>query len=372
MSAATDATSETPMHTVPPAGVTRTRPFFWSVRRELWENHAIWIAPLVVAAIVIFGFSVGLFTPHSLTNVNRTSMVSHAKTVNGVVVSKTVSREGGGFAISANADADATAQADPAEASKEPVAKVAKPTVMTPAQRLQIAVLPYDFLAVAMLVTMFLVAVFYCLGAMHNERRDRSILFWKSLPVPDLTTVLAKATIPMAVLPLVTVVLTLATQLVMLLLNSAEWTSHSRDLAALWSRIPLGEMSVVLLYGTITLTLWWAPVYAWLLLVSVWARRAPFLWAVLPPLGLALAEKLAFNTTNVASMLSSRIMGTYEDAFVVPAKGAFRTPGAIATITISQIDAGKFLSTPGLWIGLIVAAGLVVATIWLRRNREPL
>ena len=54
MSAATDATSETPMHTVPPAAATKTRPFFWSVRRELWENHAIWIAPLVVAAIVIF------------------------------------------------------------------------------------------------------------------------------------------------------------------------------------------------------------------------------------------------------------------------------------------------------------------------------
>ncbi len=369
MSAWTDVTSETPNQTVP---ATRTRPFFWSVRRELWENHAIWVAPLVVAAIVIFGFSVGLFTPHSLTTVDRTTVVSQSKTVNGVVVSKTVRRGGGEFVISAGPDADTMTQADPAPGANEAVARVAKPAVMTQAQRLQMAVLPYDFVALAMIVTMFLVAVFYCLGAMHNERRDRSILFWKSLPVPDLITVLAKASIPMAVLPAVTIGVTLATQLVMLMLNAAEWMGHGREHTALWPRIPLGEMSVVLVYGMVTLTLWWAPVYAWLLLVSVWARRAPFLWALLPPLGLALAEKLAFNTTNVISALSSRIMGSYEDAFVVPAKSAVRTPDTIATITISQIDAGKFLTTPGLWTGLIVAAGLGAAIIWLRRNREPL
>jgi ABC-2 type transport system permease protein len=157
----------------------------------------------------------------------------------------------------------------------------------------------------------------------------------------------------------------------MLGLNSIEWATHGRDLAALWARVPLAEMSVVLLYWTFTLVLWWAPVYGWLLLVSVWARRAPFLWAVLPPLGLALCEKLAFNTNHVLNVILTRLAGTYEEAFAVN-KGAVQTSNGIPTLGLEQIDPGKFLATPGLWIGLILAAAFVVATVWLRRNREPL
>ena len=59
--------------------------------------------------------------------------------------------------------------------------------------------------------------MFYCLDALYGERRDRSILFWKSLPVSDLTTVLSKASIPIVVLPLLTFAVTVATQLIMLL-----------------------------------------------------------------------------------------------------------------------------------------------------------
>ena len=67
----------------------------------------------------------------------------------------------------------------------------------------------------------FVVGVFYCLDALHGERRDRSILFWKSLPVSDLTTVLSKASIPLVILPLITFAIVIATQLIMLLLSSA-------------------------------------------------------------------------------------------------------------------------------------------------------
>ncbi len=61
---------------------------------------------------------------------------------------------------------------------------------------------PYTFAAGCIMATAFIVGVFYCLDALHGERRDRSILFWKSLPVSDLTTVLSKASIPLVVLPL--------------------------------------------------------------------------------------------------------------------------------------------------------------------------
>ena len=35
-----------------------TRPLYWSVRRELWENRSIYIAPLIVAAVQVFGFGI--------------------------------------------------------------------------------------------------------------------------------------------------------------------------------------------------------------------------------------------------------------------------------------------------------------------------
>ena len=68
--------------------------------------------------------------------------------------------------------------------------------------------------------------------------------------------------------------------------------------------------SLLLLYHLVMVhSLWYAPIYAWLLLVSGWARRAPFLWAVLPPLAIGVVEKVAFNTSHFAAMLANRISG---------------------------------------------------------------
>ena len=135
------------------------------------------------------------------------------------------------------------------------------------------------------------------------------------------------------------------------------------------SRVPIGEIVTVLGYGLVAITLWWAPLYAWLLLVSGWAKRAPFLWAVLPPLGLAIAEKLAFGTTAIGGLIESRVFGGFEAAFVTPKRPQ---PGMNPMAWSPHIDAAKFVSSPGLWLGLLVAAGLVAATVWLRRNREPI
>ncbi len=74
-------------------------------------------------------------------------------------------------------------------------------------------------------------------------------------------------------------------------------------------------MSLVLLYGLIALALWHAPIYGWLLLVSGWARRATFLWAVLPLVAIGIVEKIAFNTSYLASMLKHRMIGFAADAF---------------------------------------------------------
>jgi ABC-2 type transport system permease protein len=287
------------------------QPMYWSVRRELWENHSIYVAPLVASGVVMLGFLISL---HGM----RHSM-----------------RE--------------LAALDPA------------------GQRVMLA-MPYSHAAWLLIVTGFLVAVFYSLDALHGERRDRSILFWKSLPVSDLTTVLSKASIPLVVLPLLIFMITVALQLVMLLFSSAALLMSGA--AASSAPLPLFQMELVLLYGLIVLTLWHAPLYGWLLLISGWARRTTFLWAVLPPVAICVLEGIAFHTSHFASLLGNRFVGFAWEAFSFTAQDG--TPVDPHFIPLAQLTPGKFLSSPGLWIGLAVAAAFIAAAVRLRRYREPI
>jgi ABC-2 type transport system permease protein len=298
---------------VAPAALSATRPLYWSIRRELWENRSIYIAPLAAAAVGIIGFLISLIGfPRSMREL---------------------------------------AAMDPAH------------------QRIMLA-MPYTHVAWLLILTAFLVGVFYSLDALHGERRDRSILFWKSLPVSDLTTVLSKASIPLVVLPLLVFVITVALQLVMWLLSTAVLLMSGVGTSTFWTQLPLFQMELVLLYGLIVLSLWHAPIYAWLLLVSGWARRATFLWAVLPLLALAAFERIAFRTSYFASLLHDRLGGFAPNAF------AFKTPDGVPIdphfIPLAQLTPGKFLSMPGLWIGLIFAAIFLAAAVRLRRYREPI
>jgi ABC-2 type transport system permease protein len=286
-----------------------TRPMYWSVRRELWENRSIYIAPLVVAAVVLFGFLIRAMTlPHRMRAV---------------------------LALDAAKQSEAVA-------------------------------MPYSFVAALLIATAFIGGVFYCLDALHSERRDRSILFWKSLPVSDRTTVLSKASIPLVVLPLLIFAVIVATQLIMLMLNTAVLLGKGPGLETLWERLPLFKMSLGLFYALIAIALWHAPLYGWLLLVSGWARRAAFLWAVLPPLAISVFERIAFGTSYIGSLLRYRLIGWFTQGF------DFKKQGTGAMDPLAQLTPGKFLSSPGLWLGLAAAAIFLAAAVRLRRYREPI
>jgi ABC-2 type transport system permease protein len=273
-----------------------SEPMYWSVKRELWENRSICVAPSAVAALFLFAFLVSTVTgrwikahPHNVTQ-------------------------------------------------------------------------PYDFAALVIMATTFIVSVFYCLDALHGERRDRSILFWKSLPVSDLTAVLSKATIPLVVLPVVTFVITAATQLIMLFMSSAAVLMHGESVTALWRGVSFFQTWPMLLYHLIAVhSLYYAPIFAWLLLVSAWARRVPFLWAFLPLAAIGVAEKIAFNTSYFGHMLMSRIGG---------GKGGGMEHGT--TPLLGHFTPGVFLSSPGLWIGLALAAAFLAGAVRLRHYHGPL
>lgn len=282
-------------------------PFYWSVRRELWENRSIYIAPLAAGFVMLLGFAITLIgLPRTIVKL---------------------------------------APADPGQ------------------QRAELVV-PYGHVAMLLILTSLIVGVFYCLDALHGERRDRSILFWKSLPVSDLTTVLSKASIPLVVLPLIAFAIVFTVQLAMLLLSTIVLQLSGVGAAMLWGQVPFLQMEVVLLYGLAATALWHAPIYAWLLLVSGWARRATFLWALFPPLALCVFEKIAFNTTHFAALLGYRFIGMFTQGIRMPADPHF--------IPLTQLTPGRLLTTPGLWIGLLFAALFFFAAARLRRYRGPI
>ena len=298
----------------PAAGtaVRATRPFYWSVRRELWDNPSIYIAPLIASGVVLLGC---LLTAYRLPELRRAALL------------------------------------------------------LEPTRQRAAIETPYDIAALMIMFTAFIVAVFYSLDALHGERRDRSILFWKSMPVSDRVTVLSKAFVPLVILPLLTFVIVQVTQLIMLLISSAA-LAPSGLAGTTWALLPISRLSVILLYGLITSAVWEAPVYAWLLLVGAYARRATFLWAVLPWLALCAIEKIVVGTSYLTEMLNRRLFGGFKEGFVV----VHYPKGAHVPMVdrLTQLDPLAFLSSPGLWIGLIVAAAFLAGAVQLRRYRGPL
>ncbi|MBZ5683195.1 MAG: ABC transporter permease [Acidobacteriia bacterium] len=288
---------------VAPAALSATRPLYWSVRRELWENRSIYIVPLAVATAALFSFSISI-----IAGIWETSL-----------------------------------RLDPARPQA-----------------------PFDIAAGLMMATGIIVSVFYSVDALHGERRDRSILFWKSLPVSDLITVLAKASIPLVILPLLTVAITVAMQGIMLLVSSAVLLASGQSVAMLWTKLSFVQMWLLLLYHVLTAhALWPAPIYCWLLLVSGWARRAAFLWAALPLLAIAGVEKITFHTSHFAALVGRRFIG---DVPAIASTG----PDMFPTDPMTHITPGHFLGSPGLWVGLAVATAFLAAAVRLRRYREPI
>jgi ABC-2 type transport system permease protein len=310
MNTQSNAIPESPLESqvVAPTVIPVSRRIYWSLQRELWENRSIYLAPLAAAAVFLFGFLV--------------SMINLRRRIHGV-------------------------------------------WPLDPAEQRHVLAVPYEVAAGLIMGTAFIVGIFYSLDTLYGERRDRSILFWKSLPVSDLTTVLSKLAIPLVILPLLSFVLTLATQLIMLLLSIALLLGSGVNIATLLIQAPFLHVSLVLLYHIVTVHgLWYAPIYGWLLLVSAWAPRAPFIGAFLPPFVIYVVEKIVFNTSYFLAMLKYRLTG--------PEASTSMAPGGTLINEMAALTPAQFFSTPGLWIGLAIAAAFLAGAVSLRRHRGPI
>jgi ABC-2 type transport system permease protein len=301
----------------------RIRPFYWSVRRELWENRSIYIAPAAVAALVLVSALINIFRiPEGAVPFQRLQEISP--------------------------------------------------------QYLRMAGISlYGMVSVILAITAGIVGWFYCLDALYSERRERSVLFWKSLPISDTTTVLSKVLIGMGIVPLVALVAGIVLYLLLLIIASIVLMANGVNGTLLFANSGMGEALLVHVYAALAAILWCAPLYAWAIFVSSWVRRATFLWALLPPAAIALVEGLAFGTQHFMTMMGQRFSGGLQYAFVESA-GQFedddfmKNPDNFPDSLLSLLDPARFFSQPGLWIGLAVAAAFIAASIWMRRYREPL
>jgi ABC-2 type transport system permease protein len=323
MNAATE-TSET--FAAPAAAPRPVRPFYWSVMRELWENRSLFIAPLVVGGLALL-----------------------------IVIYS---------ALTASYDVESLASVPPEVQGR-------------------IATFAYGMIAWAISTVMHITVFFYLLDALQGERKDRSVLFWKSMPVSDTTTVLSKLFTALIVSGAIVVAVAIATLLAVLLVTSVILLIGGANPLAMWGNAQLGQMTVAIIYWQLAIALWYAPVAAWLLLVSSWAKRVTILWAAFIPLGAAVFERVAIRTHYLQDAINARLADPVLARFVANQKGSGFTIGnedggrtlhslPAAGRVLDSIDPVAFLGNPWLWVGLAVAAGFVAAAIWMRRYREPI
>lgn len=233
-------------------------------------------------------------------------------------------------------------------------------------------------------IALAFVSFFYCLGALYDERKDRSVLFWKSLPVSDAQTVLSKVATAAVVGPLLAVIASVATMLVFMVMISIVITAYGGDA---WALI----LSPSHPFSIIAASLVWIPVYAlwalptigWLLLCSAWARTKPFLWATALPIVTGvfiswfnLMDVFQLNAgwfwRNVVGRLLLGVFPGMDRIYLASGAGAFGSADNLGSV-LQQMSPGSqlaSLASPSLWIGAAVGAAMIYAAILLRRRRE--
>ena len=231
------------------------------------------------------------------------------------------------------------------------------------------------------LIVLGFVVFFYCLGALYDERKDRSVLFWKSLPVSDRDTVLSKAASALFVAPLIAIAASLATMVGFLVVLSVVVLIHGGNpYVLLWG--PGNPLNIVASYAVSipVYALWALPTVGWLLLCSAWSRSKPFLWAVMLPVfaGIFLSwfDLMPFLDLDSGwfwgHVVARILLGTFPAMDLVYRDGFGQggdSPGDVLA-DLSARGSLDSLAMPELWIGALAGAALIFGAIRLRRWRD--
>ena len=217
-------------------------------------------------------------------------------------------------------------------------------------------------------ITFPFVVFFSLLGSLYEERRDRSVLFWKSMPVSDWQEVLAKLLVPVLGTPLFFLGAMIAMQLATATLLSVIVLVQGGPVGALW---PLGLMIatwVTAIIFFLLYALWALPVFAWILLVSAYAPRMPFIYAVLPPVVVMVVEQIFFDTNMLLSFLG-RHLGGWQSGFFdnIDIDGPRDMVAMLMGGGYMQAF-GEALTSMDFWVGLLIAGLLLAGAVELRKR----
>jgi len=286
-------------------------------RREFWEHRSLWITPLIVATLMAL-----------------TAIPIHL----------------------GNLDLDADSQ-----------------RFISPENRLGWFTIMIWAQTVPQYLVMSIVATFYLMDCLYTERKDRSILFWKSLPVSDAMTVISKLLVGLVVLPLGVYLLAMVGGMVFQAIWSARVAAGSLpDIAVGWNTVAWLKVQGLMLYGVVICMLWFAPLAATLVLISAWVRKNVFLWTTLPPVIAIILEKVAFGTRYIAHLLEYRTWGIWNALGVNPTPPEGVHHGRVVSLAdlFDNVEMSKAFLNVDLWLGLAVAAAFVFAAIRIRRYRD--
>ncbi|MDE2248698.1 MAG: ABC-2 transporter permease [Xanthomonadaceae bacterium] len=313
--------------------------FYWLVKREFWEHRGgfFW-APVVTGGIFLLLNIMGIITAEVLG-------ASH------------------GIEIGASGGL------------KQVIAQMNAGDMSKVGLTLDVAM--YSAMALLSIVLGFVV-FFYCVGALYDDRRDRSILFWKSLPISDASTVLSKVVSATVLAPLIAVVVGIVVGMLQLLIVAITLSFHGIDV---WQLLLLAHPFKLMfnLIGYIPLYVLWAlPAVGWLLLCSAWARYKPIRWAVALPLttGLLISWFGIMGLFNLPAAWFWRHIVQRSLLSVFPGSGSLFAgmPHRVSSLDgLHALDLGstyQLLGSPELWLGVVVGAALLAGAIWFRRWRD--
>lgn len=245
-------------------------------------------------------------------------------------------------------------------------------------------------LGMVLLVFVFVV-FFYALGSLYDERKDRSILFWKSLPVSDTQVVLSKLLWALVLAPALAVGIGLAVGVVLWIIAWLSAVLNGLDGAsAIFTQAHPLQLVLQILLSIPVYALWALPTVGWLMLCSAWARSVPFVWAVVIPLLACAFMTVVYLFFAIAAPDFKFPLDTF--AYVIGFRGLLSIiPGGwllspemgehakgsalqgAQALNESAIDitvSMHALATVELWVGAVIGAAMVYAAIRLRRWRD--
>ena len=332
-------------HPVSPAGTLR-----WLLKREYWENRGGFLyAPLIAGIVSLLmsavGIGLGLFALHRAARDGGLHVDGENVNINGLDLALLTQK------ISAKDMADLGNGLDL--------------TLLLSST--------WPFLVLAFVV------FFYCLGALYDDRRDRSILFWKSLPLSDTQTVLSKVISALVIAPLVATLAAVATMFGFLLIISIVAVTHGGSPTTLiWGPASPLTLSAGLLTAIPVYALWALPTAGWLLLCSAWARSKPFLWAVMLPLfaGIIVSTTKLMHVFDMTTgwfwqhIVGRLLLGTVPGVDLVYRLAASDNAKSVESLAalMSPAEQLKTLAMPDLWIGAAFGVAFIALAIVLRKR----